>query len=76
MTQNPTEQRELPTFIRTEGKPYGQYLAHHPSGQSYVVVAWSPAGKWSVGKVSVATAVSLQESGCRYEPQRVPVDAS
>jgi hypothetical protein len=70
----------LPTFIRTEGKGYGQYLCHvvgrgadrpaeDPS--TYGVVAWSAEGKWSALPVSIPCAMRLQRQGTPYVPQRL-----
>jgi len=67
--------------IRTEGKPYGQYIAMNadfnaasdPATDMYVVVAWNADGA-SVMRVSTRTARELQLSGMRFEPQRLTPD--
>ena len=68
----------MATRLRTEGKPYGQYIALNaaasdPATDMFVVVAWN-ADRTSIMRVSTRMARELQLSGTRFEPQRLTPD--
>jgi len=57
--------------FRTNGKPYGSYIAQAPDG-GYVVASWNlTSRRCSILRTSNASAIQLQREGMRYEPQRL-----